>query len=316
MPDTGNVTNPGAGVAQPAAPGSAPAQNRVQELRVSANLMGLQAGLYCMFPKPGSPLADRATGLPCVRVSLPPHAVQQPNGVEISTFNGEGWLTHGGDAAMVRVPNGPAQVLVTVYQAPGNDPAPQLQVVQLSASGAPAAPARVQKPVEPGAGDVVAHIQRRGDVVCKLGEWCGERGSKAWVEGFSVRLPAEIADSDIEYQAVLGRGWLSPWMKGGEFCGSRGMALPVLGLRVRLTGAAAERWDCVSSASFGDGTQVGPVPGGEACEAESLAPLEAFLLALSERGASAKPVPKPASAAAAGKKPVASAKPAAAKRRS
>jgi hypothetical protein len=31
---------------------------------------------------------------------------------------------------------------------------------------------------------------------------------------------------DIEYQAVLGRGWLSPWIEGGKFCGSRGMALP------------------------------------------------------------------------------------------
>ena len=49
-----------------------------------------------------------------------------------------------------------------------------------------------------------------------------------------------IAPEDIEYQAVLGRNWLSPWVEGGKFCGSRGMALPLLGLKVRLKGAAAK----------------------------------------------------------------------------
>ena len=75
---------------------------------------------------------------------------------------------------------------------------------------------------------------------------------------------------------MLGRNWLSPWVEAGKFCGSRGMALPLLGLKVRLKGAAAKTFECSYSATFVDGSAVGPVSGGEACEAESLAALEAF----------------------------------------
>ena len=99
--------------------------------------------------------------------------------------------------------------------------------------------------------------------------------------------------ADIEYQAVLGRGWLSPWAEGGQFCGSRGMALPVLGLRLRLRGAAAQTHECSYSATFVDGTAIGPVPAGEACEAESLAPLESFQVIIHKRGAAPKPAEKP-----------------------
>ena len=60
----------------------------------------------------------------------------------------------------------------------------------------------------------------------------GSRGSR-------LRPVGGIPADDIEYQAVLGRGWMSPWVEGGQFCGSRGMALPILGLRVRLRGASA-----------------------------------------------------------------------------
>ena len=83
---------------------------------------------------------------------------------------------------------------------------------------------------------------------------------------------------------MLGRGWLSPWIEGGKFCGSRGMALPLLGLKVRLKGNAAKTHECSYSATFVDGSSVGPVPGGETCEAESLAALEAFQVVIRRRG--------------------------------
>ena len=132
---------------------------------------------------------------------------------------------------------------------------------------------------------MVAHIQERGDVGAMLGEWLGERGSKKWIEGFGISPVARDHAADLEYQAVLGRGWLSPWVEGGQFCGSRGMALPILGLRVRLRGKAAETHEVQVAASFCDGTEVGPVAGGEACEAESLAPIEAFQVTVRRRGA-------------------------------
>jgi hypothetical protein len=132
---------------------------------------------------------------------------------------------------------------------------------------------------------VVAHVQRTGDIGGKFGEWIGVRGSGLWMEGFGIAAHHDFEPEDIEYQGVLGRGWLSPWVTGGKFCGSRGMALPLLGLTVRLKGQAATAFDCTYSATFVDGSAVGPVPVGESCEAESLAALEALHVELKPREA-------------------------------
>lgn len=271
-------------------------QSRMTELKVSGHLMMLETGLFAVFQPPGSPAAG-ANGLPGVRISLPPAPMRRPDAVRISTFREDGWM-NGGDGALVRVAEGPAHVLVTIYQAPGAPPeaAPQLQVTRLTGEPAAAlagtAPAPAAVPVE---AEVVAHVQRTGDVGGQLGEWIGVRGTKLWIEGFGITPRNEIAAADIEYQAMLGRGWLSPWAEGGKFCGSRGMALPLLGLRVRLKGAAAETHECSYSATFVDGSAVGPIEAGGACEAASLAGLEAFQIELRRRdGASnAKGVARP-----------------------
>lgn len=262
--------------------GAAPGQSPITELKVTGHLMTLDPGLFCFLQAPGAPAADTATGLPGIRITLPPGQASRNGGVAISGFRPDGWLGGREDAALIRVSNGPAQVLVTIYQAANGREPPKLQVVRLSEGArAPAAPSPAAAPP---VSEIAAHVQRRGDIAAAVGEWVGDRGSQHWVEGFSIAL-AGIASEDLEYQAVLGRGWLSPWVEGGEYCGSRGMALPILGLRVRLRGAAAETHDCALSATFVDGTSAGPVPNGEACEAESLAPLEAFQLVLRPREA-------------------------------
>ena len=137
--------------------------------------------------------------------------------------------------------------------------------------------------------DIVVHVQGVGDRSGKIGDWAGTRGSRQWIEGFSITPRDGVKPEDIEYQAVLGRGWLSPWIEGGKFCGSRGMALPLLGLKVRLKGNAAKTHECSCSATFVDGSAVGPIPGGETCEAESLAALEAFQLVIHRSGGAAAP---------------------------
>jgi hypothetical protein len=147
-----------------------------------------------------------------------------------------------------------------------------------AANTAPPAPAPVPEAV-----DVIEHIQSRGDVGTKFGEWLGEKGSQNWVEGFSVNAPEGIAPSDFTYQAVLGRGWLSPWVEAGQYCGSRGMALPLLGLRIRLSGEAAEQYEISYSTTFIGGATAGPVGNDETCEAETLAPLESLQIILTPR---------------------------------
>jgi hypothetical protein len=283
----------------------APGQKLVQELKVSGHLMNLDAGLFCVVQTP-SKAGEPSQGLPGVRISLPPGVASRPDAVSIKSFRDDGWLHRNGDAALVRVEGGPAQILVTVYQAPGvQDAAPNIQVLRLI----DADPTQIAQPAQtaalppapvpavagpPVVMDMVAHIQGRGDVGGLIGDWLGDRGSKRWIEGFALAPLKDVAPSEIEYQAVLGRGWLSPWVEGGQFCGSRGMALPILGLRVRLKGAAAEKFDCSYSASFVDGTASPMVAAGEPCEAESLAAVEAFRVVIAAKG---QPAETPAQAA-------------------
>ena len=91
-------------------------------------------------------------------------------------------------------------------------------------------PGYLPTPAQAGQGpktmDMLAHIQGRGDVGALLGDWLGEKGSKRWIEGFALAPTNEVTPADIEYQAVLGRDWLSPWVEGGQFCGSRGVERP------------------------------------------------------------------------------------------
>lgn len=264
---------------EPPAGRPAEAANRIAELQVTAHLMTLETGLFCVFQTPGSTPPDPATGLPGVRITPAPGLAGRPEAVSVTTFREDGWLN--GTAALVRVTDGSAQVLVTIYQNKGADNAPRLQVLRLNAE-ANALPQQTPVPVpEPGpVPEVIAHVQSTGDVGCRLGEWMGLKGSRKWIEGFGISPPAGIAPEDIEYQAVLGRNWLSPWVEGGKFCGSRGMALPLLGLKVRLKGNAAKTYSCTYSATFVDGSASGPVSDGESCEAESLAALESFQVSL------------------------------------
>jgi hypothetical protein len=204
----------------------------------------------------------------------------RPEAVSISTFRDDGWLDN--TAALVRVTDGPAQVLVTIYQTAGQpgENAPRLQVLRLAGDPAVAGPEAAAPAPQERETDVMAHIQGAGDVPGQFGEWIGKRGSRAWIEGFGISDKGLIGPGDAEYQGVLGRGWLSPWVDNGKFCGSRGMALPLLGMNVRLKGAAAKEYRVRYSATFIDGSAVGPVEEGTACEAPGLAALESFLIEL------------------------------------
>src|ERR1035437_2002686 len=100
-------------------------QKRITELKVSGHLMTLDAGTFCVFHAPDSPVAtESGTGLPGVRLSLPPGIMGRPSGPDA--------------AALIRVVRGPSQVLVTLYQARGQAAAgpPRLQVLRLSQDAA------------------------------------------------------------------------------------------------------------------------------------------------------------------------------------
>ena len=271
-------------------------ENRVQELRASAHLMTLDSGVFCLVHGSPRPADQQLTG---VRVS----AVDPTDTtISIATFRPDGWLSGGGDSALIRVTSESAQILITIYQPVGSqEGAPKLRVLRLSENAAegnaPAAVAAtaVRKPLTPLTGnyDLIAHVQRTGDVGQSFGEWIGKPGSQMAVEGFSLTAPAGLEPGDITYQAVLGRGWLSPWNDAGQFCGSRGMALPILGFKIKLSDAAAKRFTLSISASFLDGTKLNDLGSEDSVEAPSLSPLEAFRIDLTPK-AGVKKVPAPA----------------------
>ena len=299
--------------------------SQLEELKVTGNLMTLQPGLYCLVQHMGTvPPPQDGSGLPGIRVSVAPRGRAGGSGqVSIRGLHEDGWLGMRDGAVLVRVEGGAAEILVTVYQSQRHpaDAAPRLQVVPITnkgpkagagtasapqaASRAPAAPALAAPAPAPAlrataataTGELVAHIQRAGDVGVALGDWIGTRGSGQWIEGFSISPHANVTAGEIEYQAVLGRGWLSPWVSDGKFCGSRGMSLPLLGLNLRLRGDAAGRFACTYNATFVDGTRIGPVQAGQTCEAPSLAPLEAFQVILRPLGAAATTSPQRAARA-------------------
>lgn len=248
----------------------------VTELKVTASVMHLDPGVYCVFYSHPLGVESDEAGLPGIRISVPPSVID--GSVSVATFRDDGWVGAGDSAALVRVTKPAAPVLVTVYHSPRGGSPPRLKVTKVGVTAVPAAgSAAIAKPI-------TAHVQTRGDIGADFGEWIGMRGSKAWIEGFAVEPPIDIPPGDLEYQAVLGRDWLSPWSEGGQFLGSRGMALPVLGFKVRLRGDSAELYDCIYEASFVDGSGSGPVENGAVCVSDSLAPLEAFLLTLRPRG--------------------------------
>ena len=102
-----------------------------------------------------------------------------------------------------------------------------------------------------------------------------------------------IGNDALEYQAVLGNNWNTPWFPAGEFCGSRGLALELLGFRLRLTDAVSEQYECAYWGSFVGKGIVGPVGDGEVCEAEG-APLEAIRVVVTPRAPVADTAAKPA----------------------
>ncbi len=197
---------------------------------------------------------------------------------------------------------GPA---IAAASAGGASPAP---AVPAAAPGTQAVPAVMSLPEPPAAADPVpvpacaadtvgtddkarcgvvlmTHVQGIGDLFADAAGWAGRAGSGAPVEGFSV-MPEDAGAGEIEYQAILGDQWNTPWIRDGGFCGSRGMALPILGFRVRLTGAAAERLDCRYWGSFVGRGEVGPLSDGTACQAGQ-AFLEAVRIMVSPRATDA-----------------------------
>lgn len=266
---------------------------RTDGISVSTRLIHLDPGWFSLALMPIR--VDPATGLPGIRVSLPPGPPGRRETVSISTMRGDGWVTANDEPIMLRVGQGGGDILITHYWSAldlaGSPPALKLTRLNPDEPGAASSgtiqagitqsgAARIASP--PGA-EIVAHIEGIGDVDGKLGDWVGMRGSGRSIEGFSLEPRQGISTEDFDVRAVLGRDWLSPWIPGGRYCGSRGLALPLRGFCLRLHPMAAARYEVACNARFVDGAEVAPAGAELICAAPSMAALEAFQLRVRPR---------------------------------
>ena len=258
----------------------------VAEVPISAHSIVLNHGTYCVFVIGVTQgLAER--DLPALRISSSPGS----STVAVAALPGDGWLRQMGDAVLLRVASERSRVLFTSYdesRVPGAKP-PQIQIQRLDDGRLPDSmrPAPALQ-----SADYKLHFSRRGDVPAAFGQWVGTLGDDSWIEGIELLAPSPLQASDLEYQVVLGRGWLSPWVQAGEFCGSRGMGLPILGFRARLLGLAAQQWRLRYAGRCVDGRELPEAEQGMACESADLTPLAALNIKLEPLdGAGAVAVP-------------------------
>jgi hypothetical protein len=253
-------------------------------LDVTAQLITLAQGMFSVeLEADDTAVTEMGMVLPAARLDpLPPLGDAR---VHFSTLADTSLILPGTHPSFLRVTGGTIAVLLTIYKLTGASP-PRLRVTALqpgpAATPRPSGPSPKPDPVLPSLPIVVTvHVSGHGDLTATGGMWAGSPDAATPIEGLAIEPLAPLDSGLLEYQAIMGQDWVSPWMRGGEFCGSRQLALALLGVRIRLRGAAAETYRCQFWGHF-DGAEVGPFESGQACELNG-APLQRLRVTVLER---------------------------------
>jgi hypothetical protein len=258
---------------------------------VSAQLISLEPGLFCVSVANARVMrTEGGMVLPCVRFDALPRRGGEE--VFVASLTGSSLLPPGAPPAYLRVAGGRAAVLLTTYKLAGASPPPEIHITLVEPMRQPAAPAPEPSAdaIASAALTLLVHVQGHGDLPFAGGTWAGAPDGGGAIEGFAIAAGPDLPAGSLEYQAKLGRDWLSPWMAEGEFCGSRQMALTLLGASIRLRGPAAADFWCRVWGRFG-GVELGPFEDGALCEAGDAA-LTGLRVAVVPRGAAARPRPR------------------------
>jgi hypothetical protein len=262
-------------------------------LSASASFVPLEQGIYSLTvgETASSCSDDEYPGfrVPLVQIAAPPEA--DGRRVEI-IGNGqhETWLGREGGMIILRSPPGGAQVLVTLYGAPGQPVAvPYTEIQRLDRPRSNGATRRLAEPAaapEEIRTEIVLHIERVGDQRFAGHSWAGNRGKRLRVEAFSIRPLEALAARDIEFMALGPKRRQTPWVSDAKLCGTRGQGMPLTGFAMRLAPPARDRFDIVYEGAFFESGVVGPHRNGEICiPPVSDDPLEAIKVRLTRRPA-------------------------------
>jgi hypothetical protein len=208
------------------------------------------------------------------------------------------WFGCEGGTAVINVPPGGGQIVITSYGEPGwpvSAPAVELRRLDrldlpsstnpgnaIVSNSAAAADASREIPTE-----ILLHIERAGDRLFPGRGWIGALGRKLRIEAFSIRPLERLLPGEIEFKGFEPNGQETPWVSAGTLCGTRGRGLPLTGFAVRLAAHQRERFDAVYEGSFFSAGIVGPNRNGEPCRsAVGDDPLEAVNIRLIEKAGS------------------------------
>lgn len=254
-------------------------------IHAAARFISLEPGLYAVEVHAEHRVTlDTRFTLPCIHIDAAPSSAGRAT---FKILGEQPFAAAGEPAAYLRVEDETAALMLTVYRLAVGMRPPELRIMRIRGLDNKEAPGAL--PSEPLS--LLVHVQRTGDLRAPGGAWAGLPGSHSVVEGFAIEPRAPLSAADIEYQAVLGQEWTTPWFEGGEFCGSRGLALPILGLRMRLKPEAAARHTLTYWARFAGSPEEVHAADGGLCVSGS-APLEALRVTITPRPAPAGPARK------------------------
>lgn len=268
-------------------------------MEFASSLLLLNPGIYILrHPKNGT--------VP-MTVSRAPGSQKNNGKLEVlGTPGTEGTiLRSGADCIVAHVSGAAVELVVTAYLEKAGAAAPALRVDQVPLDGAPvagqapavpaAAPQGDKKAIAiPAAGvSVIAHIERKGDMVASSGGLLGDPATNLRIEGFQIMWPDRPQGADLAYNiAVEGIGQL-PVVKSGKFCGTRGQARRITEATFSLVGPQANEFKLEGTAYFTGGFQV-PVESGHALGGPSgLEHLTALRLNVVKAAAKAAPSANP-----------------------
>lgn len=275
-------------------------------LSASVQVLPLAAGLY-LFSVKAAATAPRSPApglqLPALQVGLGPGVPSsQVEFIAGPTTDGT-WLFAAEDCLVTKVNAGGAALVLTSVRGPGGETL-AIKVERLDARNEAASPALAAAPAvavaapdaaaavaaaAPDAGplsvQVAAHIRSRGDMIFKDAPWAGRIAPGLWIESFAVKPLQHFEAQDIEYKALTGSGFETPWLSDAAMCGTKGMAVPLVGFAIRLKPSRdAAAFDCEYSGYFKSGAIVGPLRNGTPCRSTvANDPLEGIALRIVKR---------------------------------
>ena len=278
----------------------------VPALSASVQVLPLPAGLYLFSVKSASDASGESNGqlrVPAMHVGLGPGVRSDQVEFIAGPATAGAWLFAKEDLLVTKVGNSGATLILTSVRGPGGqaltikverlDNRGEEAVAQPALSAAPpvavAAEATHAAPANELPLRVTAHVRTRGDMIFTNAPWAGRVGPGLWIESFSVRPLDGFTAKDIEYKALTGSGFETPWLSDEAMCGTKGMAVPLVGFAVRLkrNGTNPVSYDCEYSGYFKSGLTVGPLRNGAPCRSTvANDPLEGIQLRLALRASS------------------------------